>query len=77
MTDEEYLSTQHQLTALARMVAEMDLAGFISRISYAEGVGPILDPTLYMKAIDNLQKIKRLAVGASKFQKAALEVLDG
>ena len=75
MTDEEYSSTQSQLMLLARVALGINIDGFIERINTAETIAPILDPTLYLQGADNLSKIKALAIGASKFQRAVKEVL--
>ena len=77
MDDEQYMSTQAQLTALAAVVRGLDIKGFIERINHAEAVVPILDPTLWMKGSGNLEKIKNIAVAARSFQKVVIEVMKG
>jgi len=76
MDDEQYMSTQVQLTALAAVIGGLDLKGFIERINHAEAVVPIVDPTLWMKASNNLEKIKSIAVAAKSFQKVVIEVME-
>ncbi len=61
MTDYDYQLTQEMITSLAFQILQLDLAGFLSRISTAEAIGPILDPTLYLKASKNLSDIERVA----------------
>lgn len=61
MTKEKYLETQMIILNIGRSLQTVDLDGFLSQISKAETVGPILDPTMYRKVQDNLQAIKKLA----------------
>lgn len=61
MTDEEYLTIQHQVGLLSGLIAELDLAGFLDRISLADSIGPIMDPTLYRKAAGEMHHIQDLA----------------
>jgi len=74
MTPEEYKMTQTQLLAMAPIIADMDLDDFLRDIERAEAFGCFKDPTLWMKGIDNLQKIKEIAKGALEFKKAVLKV---
>jgi len=71
MDDAEYLATQSSVMLLAKAVDGLPLAEFVNRINRAETLGPILDPTLYMKAGDGLRAIKRMAEAALDFQKEA------
>lgn len=75
MTDSEYLLTQDRLTALSRLALTLDLDGFLSRIALAEVTGPILDPTLYKKGADALDKVKGIAVAVKGLQQAAMAAL--
>lgn len=52
MTDPEYLYTQNQVLLLASLAATLDLDTFIARIERAHAVGPIVDPTLYGRAME-------------------------
>lgn len=74
MNDEQYAYTQQQLLAFSAVVAEMDLTGFLERISAAETLGLMLEPMLYMQAAGNLNRIKRLARSLRSFQATVLEV---
>jgi len=69
MSDEEYLQTQHQLFLLAGLVRQLDVHGFLERIAKAEGLAPILDPTLSRTAQPKLDIVKAVAFGAGQFQK--------
>lgn len=76
MSDEDYVQAQESIVLLARLVQCIDLPGFLARISQAEAVGPILEPTLYRAAMDNLEAIKRLAEALLPFQRKAMALRD-
>jgi hypothetical protein len=64
VTNEEYQCTQNHLQLIASIAATLDLGAFLSRIDYANTVGPIVDPTLYRDAMDNLGKLQAIARAA-------------
>lgn len=68
MTDEEYIQTQHQIILLAQFANDLDLDGFLNRISLAETLAPILDPTLYLRGGKKLHQIKLLALALQPFR---------
>ena len=74
MNNEEYIMTQRQLLLMASLVREMDLDGFLERIETAYALGPMLDPTLYKRGVDNLEIVRRIAEAARKFKATAEEV---
>lgn len=76
MTDEEYTQTQTQLLLLARFANDLDLDGFLQRISLADSIAPILEPTLWIRGGGKLQQIKRLAQALRPFQKEIREQLE-
>jgi hypothetical protein len=57
----EYLSTQSEILAIGEAVTKLNLDGFLAEISKCEAIAPMLDPTMYRKAADNLQSVKILA----------------
>ena len=67
MNDQRYKHTQDQILEIAKMTIQLDIPGFLERISTAEAVAPILDPTLYIKASKNMAEIKMLAEGLIDF----------
>lgn len=71
MTDAEYARVQETLIALAKQaqatITRQEIDDFLSRIETAEAMGPVLDPTLYIRASDRLEKFKRLADGLIPF----------
>lgn len=74
LSNEEYLLTQQKIILFAQLVQDMPLAEFLDRISTAEAIGPMIDPTLYMKAQRNLDAIKDLAGALMKFKAAAVRL---
>lgn len=74
VSDVAYPAVREQLMCLSKLILDLPLRGFIDRISVSEAVGPLLDPTAFIKGGDTLSKIKRLAVAARRFQKVVEEV---
>ncbi len=68
ISEEDYIQTQHSLTTLASIVADMQLVAFINQANLAETLGPILDPTLYREAGQELNDVKALAESLLPFQ---------
>lgn len=61
MTNEEYMATQTALLTVGTMVDYCDLETFLQRISTADSIGAVLDPTLYRAAAVRLAGIRELA----------------
>jgi hypothetical protein len=61
MNGKEYMTTQMRLIEIGKIADTLDFDGFLKAISNAETVGPIVDPTIYRKAMENLHAIKKLA----------------
>lgn len=76
MTKVEYMATQQQLLWLAGLVSTLDLVGFLRCIGSAESVGPILDPTLYVRGSTKLDAIKRIATAARELQRVVAEAKE-
>lgn len=68
MTDDEYERTQTALQSLRAQVEVLDLDGFLARITHAEVLGPVLDPTLYRRAARQLDVVKRIALAAKRLK---------
>jgi len=75
MSDEDYLTTQQQLTILAGIVDRMDIDAFLKRLGHAEAFGPVLDPTLHRAAMPGLASVRHLAEAAHTFQGSIREAL--
>jgi len=58
MTEDEWLAVQSQVIALCSILPSMPLRDFVDGINRAEAIGPILDPTLWVKACSRMEEIK-------------------
>lgn len=72
MSDATYKAVQSQLLLISRMMSVLDTDGFLERIVEAETVGPIVNPTLFMKGSDSLQSVRQIAEAASVFKNKVL-----
>lgn len=70
MNAKEYIATQLKLVTLGKEVSDLDLKNFLSTMMITEAAGPMFDPTLYRKAIDNMLAIKELALAFTLVQDA-------
>lgn len=61
MNGKEYLIVQMSMIEMGKKLETLDFDGFLKSISNAQTTGPFLDPTLYQRAADNLDAIKKLA----------------
>ena len=61
MDQNEYLAMQRTLLALSAALVRFRLTDFLSSIDHAQAVGPVLDPTLYRRGMDNLQFVESVA----------------
>lgn len=61
MNDNTYSETQRKLIKAASIISKLDLDEFTKRISHSHAAAPILNPTLYMKAMDRMDSIERMA----------------
>lgn len=75
-SDEEYAFTQQRLILIAGFCHNLQLDAFLDRISLSEGLGPILNPTLFLKACDKIEDVKSLAQSLRPFQQEVLRQLS-
>ena len=68
MRREEYEVLQSQVMMIAGLLQQLDLSGFITDIALAEAAGPILDPTAFRDAADNLLLIRDVAHALAEAQ---------
>jgi hypothetical protein len=68
LSDVEYQMTQDILVSCAQVIRSLPLSDFLLMIERAEAEGPIIDPTLFRKAMFNLSAVKKMAEGALAFQ---------
>ncbi len=76
MTDEEYLQTQSQIMAMANIVTGMLLREFIANAEKADTIGPLLDPTLWIRGHDTLATILDIARSLLRFQEVIVTKID-
>lgn len=76
MKPKDYLNTQMALITIGKHASTLDLDSFTAHIEKAESVAPIVDPTLYRKAQENLQAIKKLANAVKTVQTCHQELFD-
>lgn len=70
LSKEKYLQIQMAIIAIGRTANALDLESFIAQINSAETVAPMVDPTLYRKAAENMHAIKELAVALVPVKRA-------
>lgn len=68
MNEEQYIQTQSQILLLVQIVHDLPLCEFIDAGRHAMNIGPIVDPTLWIKASANLADVVHLAESLRKFQ---------
>lgn len=68
MERELYESTQMQIIQIARLVKDLPLGEFIGAIDTADSIGPVVDPTLWMRGHEKMDMIRKAAVALNKFQ---------
>ena len=74
LSQEEYSILVNQLGLFAKLIKDLKLAEMLNTITHLETVGPMLDPTAYRSGMGNLQRIRKIAESAYKFQQDANEV---
>lgn len=61
---------------LTSIILEMDLAGFLDSISRAHTMAPLLDPTSYREAMDNLIPLEEMARALHKCRQELVRLRD-
>lgn len=74
MDGKTYIETQMRVIEMGKIADSLDLEAFLKCISNAEAMAPVIDPTMYRKAIANLTAIRDLARIALKMKIAYGEV---
>lgn len=72
---EDYMQTQIQLTLLAGIVHDLPLHDFLQAINHTDTIGPILNPTLWIRGERTMHEFEKLADALLPFQKAAAEFI--
>lgn len=69
MKAHEYQMILDQVTLLARLALNVeDVDEALSAIDHADSVGPLLDPTAWMKGHEEMGEVKKLLEAFAKFQ---------
>lgn len=68
MTRAEYENIQQQVLLFAGLLNRLPLEEMCNAIAYADALGPILDPTSWNKAADNLDFVRSAANALLKAQ---------
>lgn len=76
MSEEEYTQTQHTIQMIAGLVADLPLEEFIAIVEQAQAAGPVLDPTRWRQATDNLARLETMADGLLTVKLVALELRE-
>lgn len=69
----DYLHHQDLIIGISEVVNKLDLSSFIKLIDETEITAPILDPTLFIKGRDTLNKIKIIAKKLNELKKLEIE----
>lgn len=78
MRNSEYAVTQHHLMMCVEFLVTLDLDEFINQIEMSEAMGPLLNPTAWMRLNalgggEALRKVKAVAKEARELQKVFCE----
>lgn len=71
---DKFLKTQMTIAKLGREASTLDMASFLKYINQAEVCGPVVDPTLFIKAAGNLRALKKVAMAVIVLQEAHHEL---
>ena len=76
MNKEQYAQTQHTILTLAEIVRDLPLSEFLQAIRRADAIGPIVDPSLWIKGQEKMHEIERMAEGLRRFQFAIPQIKE-
>ena len=77
MKQSEYRIQLQAVFSSAALIRELKLHDLLQAMNRAETLGPILDPTLYLKAFTSLEWQKGIVEAALKFQQEIEETFRG
>lgn len=66
MTGEEYQEYLNRLSLAGQLIADVPIAELLNTISHCDTIGPIVDPTAWMRGADNLRDQEDLVRAASR-----------
>ncbi len=70
MDEAEFHMVTQQLLMLGNLVKDIKLADYITAISRADSIGPIVDPTLWRKGHQKTAILQKMARGLIEFQES-------
>lgn len=73
-TKSDYQVNLRSVFNLAALVRGLRIQEVLGAMERAEGIGPVLDPTLYITAADQLEWQKRTVEAALEFQRKVEEI---
>lgn len=76
MEKTEYTIHLEQIFNLAYLVQQLKIADVLEAMNRAETLGPILDPTAYLKSATTLERQKRTVEAALQFQQAIKKIVS-
>lgn len=76
MNDATYISVQAELADMVLKLRGLQVGQFLARADHAETIGPLVAPSLYQRAGQNLSQIITVARAADAFLKAVQDVPD-
>lgn len=71
LTADEYSEAQQQIMWLGSIVLNLPLEAMLADIAHAEAVGPIVDPTLWIRGHAKLAQVRELAEAFAEVQRVA------
>lgn len=74
MENSEYMRVQSQLLMMANLVEDLPILDFIEKAERSNTISSIVNPTLWMKGHESLDKIIELARSLKSFQDKVLEM---
>lgn len=75
LSNEQYMATQMILANLSLLINKLPLKAFVKQIERSETWGPMVDPTMYRRAVGKMDAIKQVAQASLLVQKAAQELI--
>ena len=73
LSDDEYAGAQSRLFLFVPIVADEPYGQMLQKINHCDSIGPILNPTLYMRGAERMHAFGDLVLGAATFQAAAIK----
>jgi hypothetical protein len=76
MEKSEYYTQLRSIFNLAALVRRLNIQGVLQAMNYAETLGPIIDPTLYLKSAKSFEWQKQTVEAALQFQQAVGKIVS-